>query len=620
MNSTDVIKRQSLGRKLLILVVLFSSLITLVISAIQLANNYKDDVANIHKTLKSIKEVHLDSLSSTVWTADIIETQRQLEGISRLPDISFIEIVEDDRTLVSIGTKRSEDVINETIDIIHVHRDQKLTIGTLRIQATLINAYDHLVDRAIDILISNAIKTFLVSAFILFLFYNLLTRHLQTIANFTKNLDLEHLETQLVLNRNNNSGAHDELEVLVNSINNMQHNLRNSLIQIKNKDKKYKQLIESSTAVPWELDLATFRFTYVGPQAERILGYPVNDWYEEDFWASHLHSEDKKEAIDFCQKSTAAGKDHSFEYRMIAQNQQEVWIRDDVQVVSKNGKPVKLQGYMFEITQRKLAEIELEKHRKHLEALVRERTAELEMSNEELEAFCYSVSHDLRSPLRSISGFAQIVREEIQDETSDENIDYIDRVVTGCKNMNELIDSLLNLSRVTRKSMSKDSVDLSRLAKEAFENEVETTLSHVKYDIQDHLIANGDYTLYKVLISNLVSNAVKYSSKTEHPYVEFGAKYLNGQLCYYMKDNGAGFNMEYASKLFSPFQRLHRKEHFEGTGVGLATVYRIVKRHNGRIWAEGKVNEGATIWFTLNDDKEIEIDEYQRFKQLKTGS
>lgn len=596
-----------LGRRLLILVVLFSSIITIVISVIQLNSDYKRDINNINSTLQSIKDVHLESLTSNVWTADSREINKQLDGMLHLPSIQYLEIIENNNVLASAGIKQSDNILKDTVDLIFQHRNQTLNIGTLNIQATLTQAYEHLVDQAISIVVSNAIKTFLVSAFILFLFYQLFTRHLHSIAGFTQNLNLNNLDQTFNLDRKTSAtNKQDELDILTLGISSMQQNLSESITLSKEKDAHYKRLVESSTAIPWELDLQTWCFTYVGPQARNIFGYPINNWYQKNFWVDHIHPEDRDNALNYCESSTNACKDHTFEYRMLTANDKTIWIKDDVQVVIKEGKPVKLQGYMFDITQRKLAEIELANYQRKLESLVLERTKDLEASNQELEAFCYSVSHDLRSPLRTISGFAQILHEDNQHELTEESIDYLNRVINGCRNMGELIDALLDLSRVTRRSFDQTEVNLSDLFQHAIDLEIEDNSDRI-IDIKAEPDLNviGDRTLLRILMNNLVNNACKYTSNNDKTTVIFGCKIIDNQQHFFISDNGTGFNPEYASKLFAPFQRLHNEKDFEGTGIGLATVQRIVTRHNGKIWAESIEGDGATFWFTLNEKQKL---------------
>jgi signal transduction histidine kinase len=227
---------------------------------------------------------------------------------------------------------------------------------------------------------------------------------------------------------------------------------------------------------------------------------------------------------------------------------------------------------------------------------------ELEGANRELEAFSYSVSHDLRAPLRSIEGFSQILLEDYATDLDEEGRGFVGRVRAASRRMANLIDDLLDLSRVTRTEMRRRSVDLSALARDiAAELKKAQPEREVEFTIEEGLVANGDARLLRVVFENLLGNAWKFTSKEPEATIEFGlARHDEGSApAYFVADNGAGFDARYSDKLFGAFQRLHGAQEFEGTGIGLATVARIVHRHGGRVWAEGEVGKGASFFFTL---------------------
>ena len=231
---------------------------------------------------------------------------------------------------------------------------------------------------------------------------------------------------------------------------------------------------------------------------------------------------------------------------------------------------------------------------------LRRNAAELFSSNEELDAFAYSVSHDLRAPLRSIDGFSQIVLEDYGAQLDEAGRNALERVRAATQRMGTLIDDLLKLSRITRAEMRSEAVDLSDMARDiTSELQRATPSRHVEFAIAPGLRARGDPQLVRVALENLLRNSWKYTAKQSQPRVEFGSIDENGERVFLVRDNGAGFDMKYMDKLFGVFQRLHSAHEFEGTGVGLATVRRIITRHGGRIWAEGAVDRGATFYFTL---------------------
>jgi PAS domain S-box-containing protein len=250
--------------------------------------------------------------------------------------------------------------------------------------------------------------------------------------------------------------------------------------------------------------------------------------------------------------------------------------------------------------EKKLVEKELHKLNESLEVKIKERTEQLERSNKELEAFSYSVSHDLRAPLRIINGYARLLHTQFKEKSDPDSQEFLDAIIDSTKYMGTLIDDLLNLSRLDKEAVNLMDVDmdyLSRLVLRQMQNEDETMTQNIT--IHPLKAALCDSSLMKQVWINLISNAVKYSKKVEAPKIEIGAYETDTTVVYYVKDNGAGFDMKFAAKLFGVFVRLHNRAEFEGTGVGLALVSRIITKHGGKVWANGKVNEGAVFYFSL---------------------
>jgi light-regulated signal transduction histidine kinase (bacteriophytochrome) len=242
--------------------------------------------------------------------------------------------------------------------------------------------------------------------------------------------------------------------------------------------------------------------------------------------------------------------------------------------------------------------------RTHLElARVRKAwTQELEEANKELEAFSYSVSHDLRAPLRAIDGFSRIVLDDYGTLLETDGRQYLERIRSNAQRMSTLIDGLLSLAHITKGTLKKESIDITKIARAVVADlQVKDSERHVVIDIPDGLTAVGDTGLIAAVIANLVGNAWKFTSKKDDACVTVGMQQKESQSIFFVRDNGAGFDMAYSNKLFEPFKRLHTKSEFEGTGIGLATVQRIIARHKGQIWAESEVGQGATFYFTLGD-------------------
>lgn len=264
-----------------------------------------------------------------------------------------------------------------------------------------------------------------------------------------------------------------------------------------------------------------------------------------------------------------------------------------------------LIGTGVDIALLKNAQNEILRLNTELEQRVTERTAELAAANRELEAFSYSVSHDLRSPLRAINGFAEIVLNKFGELLPKDGYDYLRRIRNAGHRMGELIDDLLTFSRLSRESLSHDRINMGKLAQSAIDEIAPLTQGRsVNIQLKSISEGYGDAKLLRQVWLNLIGNAVKYTRNCEHASIIIGSEEHNGATAYFIKDNGVGFNMAYASKLFGVFQRLHRDDEFEGTGVGLAIVQRVIHRHGGKVWAEAEEGKGAIFWFTLGRTEE----------------
>lgn len=349
--------------------------------------------------------------------------------------------------------------------------------------------------------------------------------------------------------------------------------------------------------------------TLVSPEYAAILGYDPAVFFETRArWLDALNPDDRKRVAEtFRAYIRGEIPQYAVEFRQRTVSGEWKWVLSQGKIVAldEEGKPLRMLGTIMDISARKLAEEKIRQLNEELEDRVRERTAQLEDANRELEAFAYSVSHDLRAPLRAIDGFTRILLDEYGGSLDDEGNRVCSVVLQEAHRMGRLIDDLLAFSRFSRTEMWASPIDMETLADSVL-HEVTTPEERERIDFRvDPLPRSvGDPSLIRQVWTNLLSNAVKFSSKRERAVIEVGSRPEEGENIYWVRDNGAGFDMEYAQELFGVFRRLHHEREFQGTGVGLAIVQRVIRRHGGRVWAEAEVDRGATFYFSLSRNGE----------------
>lgn len=780
-----------LARRIMVSVILFSSMITVLTTAVQLYFDYRQDVGKIEDGFTFIRHHFLDSLENSVWVANEQQILLQLEGLLGLPDVEFVHVSEPGGGEWKAGLRVSDSVLERTFDLRHRHRDKDLVIGSFHVVASLDHVYGRLLDKVLLILGANAVKTFLVALFMLALVHYLVTRHLVRIGDFSHSFDIkapfqpmsldrpaEHkpdeldgvvealntrtqrlkeshdfLEEQVesrtrdlsrevterrlaqerlagrlraehligsvssefvtigkagiagkldralraigetteadrlllflrvpedpkayhlshqwsaaamgddlptgdIYSRDDLPWLLDELEVqwavheprvsdlppqaarekaLSESLGSRSflvlplkstgglegflalHSVRaertwpeedirvlrtaceildsalrrkRAELSLAEREGLYRTLVERTKVVSWEMDLATWRFTYVSPQAVTLFGYPVEDWYGDRFWHGIVHPDDLDEAIAFCSTQTEQGEDHEFEYRIMGADGQSVWVRDIVSVPEEGSQQQVLRGVLIDITDRKDAERELE-----------EATERLRRSNEDLEKFAYVASHDLQEPLRMVRSYLQLLDRRYGTELDGDAREYIGFAVDGAERMSDLIRALLDYSRTTSNEVEFEPVDMGEAAGAALENlHVAVEQADGSVEIGGLPLVMGNHVQLMRLLQNLIGNGIKYRAPGRSPEVRVSAERSGADWVFVVADNGIGIADQHAEQIFQIFQRLHARGEYEGTGIGLAVCRKIVEQHGGRIWVEGVPGEGSSFFFTL---------------------
>jgi PAS domain S-box-containing protein len=642
MTQTSTLKkikaRNRLSIRVVLAVILCSSFLTLLATAFQLYFDYQKDVKSIHANILFIEESYLPAIISSVYTLDMKQVKTLLEGSLNLIDIKYLEIEDTSYNLFkSAGDSlTSRDVIKIFPLDFSTSSGKTISLGTLKVYASFAGIYQRILEKALVILLSNMFKTFIAAILFLIIINYLVIRHLGKLSNFTRQFKLEEPGQKLSLDRKvSESNKSDELDQLVSSMNDLHLRIRDDMsklkeaaIELRLSQAKYQSLYDNApdmyvSVSPEDASILMCNQTLLnktGYAREEIIGAPIFKLYHQD-----CMEEVKKTFKLF--KDTGAIKDK--ELILKRKDNSRIFVSLNVESVRDDaGKIIHSASSWRDISARKIMENELREYRENLEELVKARTGELEdktktlensrkslallmadvnksreelgESNKELEAFSYSVSHDLRAPLRAIGGFTRILMEDYSANLDDEGRELGGFILQNTQKMAQLIDDLLAFSRMSRASLSISEIDMQSMALKVY-NEITTPeeRERIEFSAMDLPKIAGDSKMMYQVWQNLIANAVKFSSIREQAIISISCQEDDNEFVFCVKDNGTGFDMKYVDKLFGVFQRLHSEQEFAGTGVGLSLVKRIIKRYEGDVRAVGENNVGAAFYFTL---------------------
>ncbi len=615
-------------------------LITLGLTLIQLVIEYRQHLFDLQNQVDAIKGGSLPGLTRSLWVYNDDMIQAQLEGLLNLQDIAYAAIVQHGCVTFQAGQPVHGRQIEKKFILRYVESDVVHDIGILQVVHDLGDIYTKMKIKAFQVIATNFLVVGIVSTILLILFHLLVSRRLFGLSGELSGIQVGPDVLSEGKNINSPGGKPpDEIQLVTDAITIMKERIDAAFTTLRFSENRYRRLISEMSAgfVLYEIIYDTsgcpfdYRFLEVNPAFEKLTGLSTGEIKKKT--ARELFPGTSPRLLDVYDKVASSGvatKMETYSRKRDKHHESIVYRAGDNNVAV----------LLTDISDRKRFEQKEAEAKKILEQKVRERTKDLEArmaesvqlnramtllledlkesnqrhetlsgelaeANKELEAFTYSVSHDLRAPLRGIDGFSRALVEDCGSNLDEQGRHYIDRVRKATLRMGQLIDDLLRLSRVSRTQLKKIPINLSNITRDiAQQLQRRFPKRNIEVEITENVMVTADPNLIHIVMENLLGNAFKFTGKKEIARIEFGCELRPDHTMVWLKDNGDGFDMQFAEKLFGPFERLHRTDEFEGTGIGLSIVKRIITRHNGRIWAESTRGKGASFFFTLPAEKE----------------